>query len=362
MTPKKTSKLSKQQLAAIKTKEKTLMEAEIPHLRNQWFQKYKNRLGGMVQKFPPLWEVNHNIPLIDDDKHYAYHLPRCADALKQQLSDKIQLYTDAGWWVMRGVPQAAPMLCIPKKSGKLRTVIDCCKRNDNTVKDVTLFPDQDQIQMDVARAKYPSKIDLSNAYEQVRIEPEDVWKTAFATIYGTYISLVMQQGDCNAPATFQRLMTVIFRDHIGCFIYIYLDDIFIFSDTLEEHELHLRTVFQILEEADFHLEQEKCDLYAERLDCLGHTPRSLNEAQQFVGLVEYLAQLMPDVSAYAMPLMGIQRNGYPLQWREIHNRCFQMIKDMASKYPILKPIDPRGTEPIWLVCDASLYGVGALYG
>ena len=138
------------------------------------------------------------------------------------------------------------------------------------VKDVTPFPDQDQIRMDVARAKYRSKIDLSNAYEQVRIEPEDVWKTAFATIYGTYISLVMQQGDCNAPATFQRLMTVIFRDHIGRFVYVYLDDIFIFSDTLEEHELHLRTVFQILEEADFHLEQEKCDLYAEKLDCLGH--------------------------------------------------------------------------------------------
>ena len=65
-------------------------------------------------------------------------------------------------------------------------------------------------------------------------------------------------------------MTVIFRDHIGRFIYVYLDDIFIFSDTLEEHELHLRTVFQILEEADFHLEQEKCNLYAEKLDCLGH--------------------------------------------------------------------------------------------
>ena len=128
------------------------------------------------------------------------------------------------------------MLCISKKSGKLQTVIDCHKRNDNMVKDVIPFLDQDQIRMDVTRAKYHSKIDLSNVYEQVWIELEDVWKTAFAMIYGTFISQVMQQGDCNAPATFQRLMTVIFRDHIGHCIYIYLNDIFIYSNTLEDHE------------------------------------------------------------------------------------------------------------------------------
>ena len=60
--------------------------------------------------------------------------------------------------------------------------------------------------------------------------------------------------------------------------------------------------------------------------------------------------------------MGIQRNGRPFQWREIHDQCFQMIKDMACKYLILKPINLRGTELIWLICDASLYGVGAPYG
>jgi hypothetical protein len=356
---------------------------DIPRLKEQWYSRYKHRLGGVVPKLPPLREVNHRIPIIDERKLYAYHLPRCPDALKQQLTDKIRQYTDAGWWILKSVPQAAPMLCIPKKTGKLRTVIDCRKRNDNTVKDVTPFPDQDQIRMDVARAKYRSKIDLSNAYEQVRIEPDDVWKTAFATIYGTFISQVMQQGDCNAPATFQRLMTVIFRDHIGRFVYVYLDDIFVYSDTIEDHEKHLGVVFELLEISDFYLEREKCDLYAARLDCLGHiidqkgvhadrdkmsrvrrwrTPRSLNEVQQFVGLVEYLAQFMPDVSAYTTPLTGIQRNGHPFQWREIHDRCFQTIKDLACKYPILRPIDPRKEEPIWLVCDASLYGVGALYG
>ena len=110
---------------------------------------------------------------------------------------------------MASVLQAALMLCITKKTGKLRTVIDCRKRNNNMVKDMTPFPYQDQIRMDIVRVRYRSKIDLSNAYEQVCVEPEDVKKTAFSTIFGTFLSQVMQQGDCNAPTTFQQLMMVV---------------------------------------------------------------------------------------------------------------------------------------------------------
>ena len=168
------------------------------------------------------------------------------------------------------MPQAALMLCIPKKTGKLRTMIDCRKRNDNMVKDVTPFPDQDQIRMDITRARYRSKIDLSNMYEQVHVEPEDIKKTAFSTIFGTFLSQVMQQGDCNAPATFQRLMTVVLREYIGQFIHVYLNDIFVFGNMLEEHERHLRLVLNALTKMEFYLEREKCDLYAEKLDCLRH--------------------------------------------------------------------------------------------
>jgi hypothetical protein len=95
----------------------------------------------------------------------------------------------------------------------------------------------------VAQAKIRSKIDLSDVYEQVRIRTQDMDKTAFATITGTYVSLIMQQGDCNAPATFQWLMTLIFCDVIGCFMHVYLDDIFIYLNSVEEHEQHLKVVF-----------------------------------------------------------------------------------------------------------------------
>jgi hypothetical protein len=84
---------------------------------------------------------------------------------------------------------------------------------------------------------------MSEAYEQTRIKTEDVWKTAFATIYGTFVSCVMMMGDCNAPSTFQRLVTTIFHDIIGRYIHVYLDYTLVFSNMIEEHKEHLGEVF-----------------------------------------------------------------------------------------------------------------------
>lgn len=358
-------------------------EEEIPKLREKWVESAADILTGAPPTLPPLREINHNIPLKDDTARYHHHLPKCPDSLKNQLSDKIKLYTEAGWWEETNVPQAAPMICIPKKNGNLRTVIDCRKRNLNTEKDVTPFPDQEQIRHDVSRGKHRSKIDMSNAYEQIRVNPKDVWKTSFATVYGTFVSHTMQQGDCNAPATFQRLMTAIFREYIGRFVHVYLDDIFIFSDSVEEHEKHLALVFDKLRKAQLYLEESKLDLYSKRMDCLGHiiddrgihadadkmarvrewrTPRNKHDIQRFLGLVQYLAHFMPDVSAYTGPLSAIQRNGQPFLWKPMHQICVDRIKDLACRTPILRPIDPRKDEPIWVICDASASGVGAVYG
>lgn len=352
-------------------------------LRSKWFSEFKDITSGVPERLPPLREINHRIPLMEDDKRYHYHLPRCPEALKPLLMEKIQRYERAQWWMHATAPQAAPMLCIPKKDNSLRTVIDCRKRNENTVKDVTPFPDQEQIRMDVARAPIRSKIDLSDAYEQIRIEPEDVSKTAFATVYGTMLSNVLQQGDCNGPATFQRLMTHVFRPHIGIFVHVYLDDIFIFSDSVKEHERHLLIVFTTLRDNHLFLKAKKCDLYSIDMDCLGHrvddlglhadsdkmarvrewrTPRDYHDVQRFLGLVQYLAHFMPDVTAYTGPLASMTKNGHSFEWRPLHQRCFDTIKWMACKAPILKPIDARRDETIWVVCDASVSGVGAYYG
>jgi len=358
-------------------------ETKLQAVRERIFAKFADIFGGVPSELPPLREINHRIPLMDNGKRYYYHLPRCPDAMKPQLMDKLRQYVNSGWWIPKAVPQAAPLLCIPKKTGKLRTVVDCRQRNDNTIKDVTPFPDQDQIRMDVARAKYRSKIDLSNAYEQVRIEPDDVHKTAFATVFGTCESNVMQQGDCNAPATFQRLMTSIFRDAIGKFAHIYMDDLFIYDDTVNDHEGHLAYSLQKLRENHLFLEEAKCDLYSSQMDCLGHliddrglhadtdkmarvrnwpAPKNLKDVQRFLGLVQYLAHFMPDITAYTGPLAAICRNGQPFYWKPMHEACFNNIKATACKTPILKPIDPSSSDPIWVICDASMSGIGAMYG
>ena len=106
---------------------------------------------------------------------------------------------------------------------------------------------QDTIWHDVAHAAYRSKLDMSEAYEQIRVCDEDVPKTAFMTIFGTFVSQVMQQGDCNTPSTFQGLMTSVFHDFVTRFVHVYLDDIFIYL-SIEEHEEHLAQVFQKLRE------------------------------------------------------------------------------------------------------------------
>src|ERR1700674_3091941 len=96
--------------------------------------------------------------------------------------------------------------------------------------------------------------------------------------------------------------------------------------------------------------------------CKWRTLRSYPEVLRFVGLVKYLAHFMPDVSAYTSPLESICSNGQPFQWRPLHQTCLDRIKDLARKTPILKPIDTKIDEKIWVISDASSYGVGALYG
>ena len=86
------------------------------------------------------------------------------NVLKAELAEKISQYTSAGWWVPTTARQAVPMLCVLKKSGKLRMVFDLHIQNDNTEKDVSPFPDKDMIRHDVTHAPYRSKLDMSEAH------------------------------------------------------------------------------------------------------------------------------------------------------------------------------------------------------
>lgn len=146
---------SEEQIAAMVEEPTTyepgkLTTEDIPRLRQAWKDKYKEIGEGTPTGLPPWREVNHEINLIDPEKVYKYHLPRCPKSMQQQLTEKVKRYVQNGWWEPHSAKQAAPLLCIPKKDGTLRTALDARQRNDNTVKDVTPLPDQELIREDVA--------------------------------------------------------------------------------------------------------------------------------------------------------------------------------------------------------------------
>ena len=162
------------------------------------------------------------------------------------------------------------MLYILKKNGTSCTVFNLRQQNNNTWKDVTPFPEQDTICHDIVWAHFRSKLDMTEAYEQTHIKPEDVYKTMFSTIFGMFQCHIIQMGDCNTPSTFQQLMIVTFQDFIRKFVYVYLDNIFIFLNSLKEHLEHIIMVLQRLREAHFFLSKSKVDLFSNNIDCLGH--------------------------------------------------------------------------------------------
>jgi len=114
-------------------------------------------------------------------------------------------------------------------------------------------------------------IDRKDAYKQIRIEPDDIPRSLFTTPDGSMVNLVMQQGDCNTPATYQSLMKHIFGLYIGMFMDIYLDDIIICSDTVKDHIKHCRTIFRILRHEKLYLTtMDKLQFFAKELKILGH--------------------------------------------------------------------------------------------
>ena len=121
----------------------------------------------------------------------------------------------------------------------------------------------------VARKPYRSLIDGKDVYEQIRVEPAHVERTAMTTPDGNMVSLVLQQGDCNAVATYQAQMNHIFGSYIWVFLDVYLDDIVIYSDTLWDHIGHVKLVIDILQREELYLSSTKLRFLCAEMKILG---------------------------------------------------------------------------------------------
>ncbi|KAJ1044168.1 hypothetical protein NDA10_005274 [Ustilago hordei] len=130
-------------------------------------------------------------------------------------------------------PARSPVLFVPKKDGGLRLCVDYRGLNEITIKNRAPLPLIEEQLFLLRKARIYTKLDLRAAYNLIRVAKGDEWKTAFGTQLGLYEYLVMPFGLANAPAHFQSFINVIFRDIIGVYVVVYLDDFLIFSDTEE---------------------------------------------------------------------------------------------------------------------------------
>ena len=119
-------------------------------------------------------------------------------------------------------------------------------------------------------AKYFSTLDLASGYHQVPVDKSDQEKTGFVTPWGHYEYTVMPFGLCNAPATFQRLMALVFSGLIGIDCLIYLDDIIIFKQTFNVHIIRLEKGFALLQQENLKIKLSKCKFELAAVKFLGH--------------------------------------------------------------------------------------------
>jgi hypothetical protein len=167
-------------------------------------------------------------------------------------------------------PMASAFFFIKKKDGSLRLVQDYRKLNEMTIKNRYPLPLISELVNKLHGAKYFTKLDIRWGYNNVRIKEGDEWKAAFRMNRGLYEPLVMFFRLTNSPATFQTMMNDILRDLINeGKVIVYLDDILIFTEDLEEHQRLVRRVLQVLQENRLYLKLEKCDFEKTEIEYLG---------------------------------------------------------------------------------------------
>jgi hypothetical protein len=128
---------------------------------------------------------------------------------------------------------------VEKKDGTQWMCIDYQSLNEVTIKNKYPLPRIEDLFDQIKGASLFSKIDLRSGYHQLRIRESDIPKTAFCTRYGLYEYTVMSFGLKNAPAYFMYLMNKVFMEYLDRFVMVFIDDILVFSKTMEEHEEHL---------------------------------------------------------------------------------------------------------------------------
>ena len=195
---------------------------------------------------------------------------RMAPAELRELKAQLEELLSKGFIRPSISPWGAPVLFVKKKDGSLRLCIDYRKLNRVTIRNQYPLPRIDELFDQLQGSRVYSKIDLRSRYHQLRMQESDVPKTAFRTRYGHYEFLVMPFGLTNALAAFMDLMNRAFQPYLDSFVIVFIDDILVYSGSLEERAKHLRIVLQTLRERQLYVKLSKCQFWLDRVTFLGH--------------------------------------------------------------------------------------------
>lgn len=311
----------------------------------------------------------------------SYKPPECH---KAEISKQMNEMLEKGIIEPSDSPYNSPVWVVPKKldaSGKQkwRIVIDFRKLNELTDQDAYPLPDIDDILSQLGNAKFFSALDLSSGFHQIPMEEKSKKYTAFSTPQGHYHYNRMPFGLKNAPATFQRMMDTALRGLINKHCFVYLDDIIIFGQSIEEHNRNLAIVLQRLRELGLKLQPDKCEFLKPELEYLGHIvtsegikpnpkkleavqnfkiPKTPTDVKSFLGLAGYYRKFIRNFSKIAKPLTELTRKTVPFHWNEQTQTSFDTLKEKLCTAPVLK--FPDFEKQFTLTTDASNLGIGAI--
>ena len=222
-------------------------------------------------------------------------------------------------------------------------------------------------------------MDLASGYWQIPVREEDKPKTAFVSKSGLYEFQFMPFGMVNAPSTFERCMETILRGLHWKTCLIYLDDIIVFSETIEEHLSRLTEVLTRIRDAGLKLKTSKCHFFKREVVFLGHiisesgistdpakiesiqnwkTPTNVHEVRSFMGLCSYYRRFIKNFSDIAQPITKLTCKGQAFIWSANCQLAFDKLKEQLTKSPIMAY--PREDCIFILDTDASNFGIGAV--
>ena len=278
---------------------------------------------------------------------------------------------------------SSPVVIREKPDKSLRICGDYRALNSITEKDTYPMPNLADSTARLDGAMIFSTLDLVRAYYNIPVADEDRKKTALAFPFGLYEHIGMPFGLTNAPKTWQRFMDDLFRDID--FVFIYLDDIIIFSANETEHAKHLRIVLTRLAENGLRIGMPKCKFFQTAVEFLGHEvspagiaptakkldlieklpyPKTIHELRSQLGILNFYRPFMKDAAKNLAPLCDLlkghtrKRDRTPIVWNDKLRNAHRLAKESLINY--VRLVHPRMDAPLRLTTDASDIAVGGV--